>query len=73
VTSFKAPSGIVSAEICPDSGELAGATCPDARQEFFIRGSEPTAECQLHSVVAGDPNAASPSHPTPVALQTVDH
>ncbi len=49
--SFQAPAGIVTAEICPESGELAGPLCPERRSEVFIDGTEPGVECELH----GDP------------------
>ena len=48
-TAFKAPSGIVSVEICPETGQLAGEYCPESRQEAFIDGTEPTVHCQMHT------------------------
>jgi penicillin-binding protein 1B len=48
VQPFKAPAGIVSAEICNDSGELAGASCPDVRMDVFLKGTQPVVECQMH-------------------------
>ena len=48
--SFAAPKGIVEERICPESGELAGAWCPETRSEFFIAGTEPAVECELHSL-----------------------
>ncbi len=47
---FPAPSGIVSANICVESGKLAGDQCPNTRGEFFVAGSEPTAKCDMHKV-----------------------
>ena len=47
---FQAPRGIVSTEICADSGQLAGSYCPDVRSESFIDGTEPAVECQLHGI-----------------------
>jgi len=46
---FKPPSGIVSVEICAESGKRAGANCPSVRQEVFIAGTEPAIECDLHN------------------------
>ena len=46
---FRAPSGIVSANICADSGELAGSFCPNVRTDVFVSGTEPEIECELHS------------------------
>ena len=39
---FRVPPGVVSAEICGDTGQLAGAACPNPRNEVFIAGTEPT-------------------------------
>jgi penicillin-binding protein 1B len=48
VHDFGRPRGVVSAEICEDSGQLAGANCPNVRAEVFIAGTEPTEECDVH-------------------------
>lgn len=48
VTGFDAPDGIVSAEIDPDSGELATSSCPKYRAEVFIAGTQPVELCHLH-------------------------
>jgi penicillin-binding protein 1B len=48
---FRAPSGIVSADICSESGELAGPRCPKVRTEVFIAGTEPTTVCDGHNVI----------------------
>jgi penicillin-binding protein 1B len=48
--SFQRPAGVVSAEICAESGELAGAGCPNVRYEVFIAGTQPAGECDLHSI-----------------------
>jgi penicillin-binding protein 1B len=45
---FARPAGVVSVEICEDSGQLAGANCPAVRPEVFIAGTEPKEECDLH-------------------------
>ena len=49
---FSAPRGIVSEEICADSGQLAGSACPNVRSEVFIEGSEPVVRCEMHSAGA---------------------
>jgi penicillin-binding protein 1B len=54
---FPAPSGIVSANICMDSGKLAGDQCPNTRGEFFVAGSEPTVKCDMHKVEDAPPLA----------------
>jgi len=68
---FPQASGVVSAEICNDSGQLAGPYCPRVRVEMFIDGTQPAVQCELHSVdtstadrvievPAPPPNAFSP-------------
>jgi penicillin-binding protein 1B len=46
---FNPPPGVVSAGICSESGQLEGAWCPDVRPEFFVDGTQPVVECQMHS------------------------
>jgi hypothetical protein len=36
--------------MCTETGMLAGDFCPSVRSDLFISGTEPGAECQLHSV-----------------------
>jgi penicillin-binding protein 1B len=45
------PRGVTSAQICPETGELAGESCPNPRNEFFIPGSEPRQACSVHDWV----------------------
>jgi penicillin-binding protein 1B len=45
---FEPPSGITYARIDPSTGKLARASCPMARQEVFITGTEPRQLCPLH-------------------------
>jgi penicillin-binding protein 1B len=47
--AFQAPQGVVTAEICPDSGQLATPNCPKPYEEVFIDGTEPVVPCQVHS------------------------
>ena len=51
---FRAPSGVVSARICNETGDLAGTSCPNVRNEFFIAGTAPTSVCSRHAVVVSD-------------------
>ena len=46
--SFRAPAGIVSAEIDPESGGLATEYCPSSRMEYFVGGTTPGFSCDLH-------------------------
>jgi penicillin-binding protein 1B len=58
---FKPPSGILSAQIDPDTGQLATPNCPTTRTEFFIAGTEPSESCSLHTVqvIVEEPHAAA--------------
>ena len=46
---FPPPPGIVRVSICPASGNRAGLFCPSERNEAFIDGAQPAAECSLHN------------------------
>jgi penicillin-binding protein 1B len=43
--SFKAPAGIVKADIDADTGLLAGEMCPNIRMEMFVSGTQPKVRC----------------------------
>jgi hypothetical protein len=45
---FEAPEGVVTAELDPDTGELATYACPRREKEVFIAGSQPTTFCRFH-------------------------
>ena len=45
---FEAPDGIISVTIDPQSGMLATPSCPTARQEVYIAGTQPVVSCPLH-------------------------
>ncbi len=46
VLDFPVPDGVVSAEICPVTGQRRGVHCPSSRSEVFLPGSEPTLACR---------------------------
>jgi penicillin-binding protein 1B len=48
VRGFSAPDGIVTADIDPDTGQLATANCPKTRSEVFLAGTQPIETCALH-------------------------
>ena len=48
VHGFSAPDGIVTAEIDPETGQLATEKCPKKRNEVFIAGTQPIDTCTLH-------------------------
>ena len=51
-------SGLVGAEVCELSGDLAGAACPHRRREWFLPGHEPHAGCDMHEIVSIDPQTS---------------
>jgi penicillin-binding protein 1B len=77
-TGFDAPAGIVSAEIDPDSGQLATSACPKYRAEVFMAGTQPIELCHFHG--GGGTQVASwdtvepslESNPVVSARQTAD-
>jgi penicillin-binding protein 1B len=48
VSEFEAPAGVVGVQIDPASGQLATAACPKVRTEYFVEGTQPVEQCQLH-------------------------
>jgi penicillin-binding protein 1B len=48
VRDFAPPRGVVTVNICNESGQRATPDCPSARDEFFISGTEPATACELH-------------------------
>ncbi|WP_367872774.1 penicillin-binding protein 1C [Luteolibacter sp. Populi] len=48
------PPGVVSAEICPQSGCLSGPHCPHHRTSHFISGISPIRVCELHREILVD-------------------
>ncbi|HEY3666353.1 MAG TPA: penicillin-binding protein 1C [Polyangiaceae bacterium] len=48
-------SGLLRADVCELSGALASSSCPHRRREWFVPGREPRAACDMHEVVALDP------------------
>jgi len=45
---FDVPPGITFADIDPDTGKLAGPSCPRVLNEAFLVGTEPVEVCPLH-------------------------
>jgi penicillin-binding protein 1B len=46
---FPRPQGLVAAEICAESGQLATPSCPETHAEVFIDGTQPVVQCNLHA------------------------
>jgi penicillin-binding protein 1B len=53
--SFPVPSDIVTAEIDPDTGYIAGPSCPRHMTEVFISGTAPATECPVHGYGMSNP------------------
>jgi len=47
---FQPAPGVSSVEVCTESGQRAGSSCPDVRWERFIAGTEPADQCRMHSM-----------------------
>lgn len=45
---FEVPVGIVRRKVDPQTGQLATSGCPEAVEEVFIEGTEPTDYCAIH-------------------------
>jgi penicillin-binding protein 1B len=45
---FTPPPGVVAESIDPQTGQLAGPSCPQTVSEYFVSGTEPTQMCELH-------------------------
>ena len=55
---FRAPAGIVSITIDPESGMPAAPACPKTRSEVYIAGTEPVGVCPLHGGRGGPTTVA---------------
>lgn len=68
VNDFAVPSGIVSAQIDPESGALATSACPKTQTEYYILGTQPIVFCPLHqggsTEIASWTNGTSPAPPS---------
>lgn len=50
---FEPPAGIIQESVDLQSGLLANSSCPNASQEYFIAGSEPTQYCDGQTAQSG--------------------
>jgi penicillin-binding protein 1B len=48
VHAFVMPSGVVTRDIDPKTGQLATFQCPEQVSEVFIEGTEPSVYCEVH-------------------------
>ena len=64
VEDFEAPSGIISAEICVETGKLAAKYCPEVIKELFTESTLPVETCDIHTKAGAytiDENPEAPS------------
>lgn len=67
---FPQPPTVVAEPIDPATGCLAAPGSPDARQEYYLAGTEPTTDCSGQHGAVGAPQAAPqppPAAPAPGA------
>jgi len=67
---FPVPAGIARVNLCSESLQLATPECPSTYPEYFVDGSQPAEECQLHAASQPTPDAGGSSadlrgHPGP--------
>jgi penicillin-binding protein 1B len=48
VPAFVMPTGVVTRDIDPKTGQLATFQCPERVSEVFIEGTEPSVYCEVH-------------------------
>ena len=48
VSDFEVPDGVVSAQIDPESGDLATSACPQVVTNYYLLGTQPVQFCPLH-------------------------
>jgi penicillin-binding protein 1B len=62
---FRAPAGIISIDIDPETGYAATPSCPKRQSEVYIAGTEPVAACPLHGGKPGITTVSGWDTPTP--------
>lgn len=77
VTDFQVPDGVVSAQVDPDSGQLATSACPRVVTDYYLLGTQPVQFCLLHqggsTEIAGwqtSPGAGAGTLPNALPSQT---
>jgi penicillin-binding protein 1B len=48
VSDFEVPEGVVTAQIDPESGDLATSACPTVVTDYYLVGTQPVQFCPLH-------------------------
>lgn len=74
VAQFDVPDGVVSAQIDPESGQLATSACPKTVTEYYVLGTQPAQFCSLHqggtTEIAGWEEQPPPQPVTPSTVVT---
>lgn len=69
VTDFSVPDGVVSAQIDPDTGQLATTACPRVITQYYLVGTQPVQFCLAHqggsTEIAGWETGAPPTTALP--------
>jgi penicillin-binding protein 1B len=48
VSDFEVPEGVVTAQIDPETGDLATSACPQVVTDYYLLGTQPVQFCPLH-------------------------
>ncbi len=54
--SFPMPENVLSVQIDPETGYRSTPYCPQSKQEYFVKGTEPLLSCPLHSAPPEEQN-----------------
>ena len=55
----KMPAGVVKAKVCAESGCLASSKCPKVVEGYYLSGTEPKEDCELHLYQTAEKTAYS--------------
>jgi penicillin-binding protein 1B len=58
---FPVPSGVARVNLCAESRQLAIPECSSTYPEYFVAGSQPSDDCQLHAASQPNPDASGPA------------
>ena len=48
VSEFEVPEGVVTAQVDPQTGDLATSACPQVLTDYYLLGTQPVQFCALH-------------------------
>ncbi len=67
VEDFEAPAGIITADVCVQSGKLATKYCPEVVREVFTENTVPKDSCDIHTSEGNYTPVADPAIPVDTA------